>query len=176
MNPHVIIVHFPIAFLSIYSIFEFLRFSWLLNKPYWFYIKACLVIIGSGGTVLALLTGDIAKELIRGDVLLRSVANVHENFADATTSIFAILAISYLILVLQKENLMGWVNSKPALNKIWNFLLLLAKFFVETKFVILLALAGLICVTITGGLGGAMAFGPQADPLFAPIYHYLTGQ
>jgi hypothetical protein len=71
---------------------------------------------------------------------------------------------------------MGFVVNNSYLNKFWNFLLMLAKFFVETKFVILLAIAGLICVTITGGLGGAMAFGPQADPLFEPVYHWLTGQ
>lgn len=175
MNPHVVLVHFPIAFLTIYSIFELVRFNFILNKPYWFYVKACLVIVGSGGTVLALLTGDIAKNLVRGDALLRPVVNLHENFAYTTTAIFGVLAASYLILVLQKENLVDWVIPKPVLNSFWNFLVKFAKFCVETKLVLLLAIVGLICVTITGGLGGAMAFGPKADPFFEPVFHFITG-
>ena len=40
-------------------------------------------------------------------------------------------------------------------------------------FVILLALVGLVCITITGGLGGTMVYGPNADPFFGVIYKLM---
>ena len=97
---------------------------------------------------------------------------MHENFASASVAIFGILAASYLVLWLNRENFSS-VAMKIKLISLWNFLVKLAHFFAETKFVILLALAGLICITITGGLGGLMVYGPNVDPFFGIIYKLL---
>ena len=173
MNLHVIVVHYPIAFLTVYALFELLRFRRLLNQPFWFYVKAVLVILGSLGAGAALITGKMAKELFSGVSSLEPVVSLHEKFAQTTTIIFAVLAVSYLVIWLNRENFSSIFSPDTVLAKIWNFLGKLAHVLVETKLAILLALAGLICVTLTGGLGGAMAFGPDADPFFKPIYNLL---
>jgi hypothetical protein len=36
-----------------------------------------------------------------------------------------------------------------------------------------LALLGLIAVTITGGLGGAIVYGTHFDPFMAPVFKFL---
>lgn len=173
MNLHVVVVHYPIAFLTLYAIFELLRFRRLLVQPFWFYVKAILVILGSLGAGAALITGKMAKELFSGVSSLEPVVSLHEKFAQATTIIFTVLAVSYLVVWLDRENFMSVFTSGGTLAKIWNFLGRCARLVVETKLAIFLAFAGLICVTITGGLGGAMAFGPDADPFFRPIYNLL---
>jgi hypothetical protein len=48
-----------------------------------------------------------------------------------------------------------------------------SEYVVKGKLIIFLAILGLMCVTITGGLGGVMVFGPDADPFFKPIYQLL---
>jgi len=40
---------------------------------------------------------------------------------------------------------------------------------------IVLALAGLVAITVTGGLGGAIVYGPDADPFFKLVYHFIVG-
>jgi hypothetical protein len=49
----------------------------------------------------------------------------------------------------------------------------LANKLLEFKIIILLALLGLVLITITGGLGGAMVYGPNADPFFKPVFELL---
>jgi hypothetical protein len=55
----------------------------------------------------------------------------------------------------------------------WMMKIRVAHFIVETPFVILMAVLGLICITITGGLGGTMVYGTQADPFFGIIYKLM---
>lgn len=173
MNIHPIFVHFPIALLTIYSVLELIRFNKILNLPYWFYVKAIFVIFGSLGAVAAFITGRMSAQGIPVTSELFRIVEMHERFAIATNIIFGILALSYLVLWLNKENISRFFINKPRLAKIWTIKLNIAKFVVETKLVILLALAGLICITITGGIGGAMVFGPDADPFFKPMYMFL---
>src|ERR1051326_6600291 len=119
LNVHPIFVHFPVALLTIYCLLEFVRLRKVTSQPYWFYIKAMFVIIGSLATAAALITGDMAEDIVAG--------------------------------------------SDRALRH----------FIIETRLVILLAFVGLAVVTITGSLGGAVAFGPNIDPVVHFIYQML---
>lgn len=179
MNLHPIFVHFPIALLTLYALMELARFKWLMARPYWFYAKAVLLIAGGLGALAALLTGDMAKLAVRQGEFhpaianFKQVVNMHENFADASAAIFGVLAASYLILWLSREGFAIWLGQRSGLQKIWGWLVKPAEFFAQSRLVIFLALAGLICITITGGLGGAMVYGPNADPFFGVIYKML---
>ncbi|KKR31417.1 MAG: hypothetical protein UT65_C0027G0012 [Parcubacteria group bacterium GW2011_GWF2_39_8b] len=68
--------------------------------------------------------------------------NLHKNFAFSTIAVFSIILILYFKRLL--------INSTS---------------------IRLYALLGLALITITGALGGAVAFGPDVDPLVSFIYH-----
>ena len=36
---------------------------------------------------------------------------------------------------------------------------------------LLIALVGIVVITITGALGGAIVYGPEVDPIVSVIYH-----
>jgi uncharacterized membrane protein len=179
MNIHPIFVHFPIALLTVYAVLELVRFKKISEKAYWFYTKAVLVVLGTLGACAALLTGDAAKDAIRNGGQFqplvdnfREVVSMHETFADLSLIIFSLVSLSYIILWLKRENCFSWFSSQ----KIQNFLEWiagLAHFFVETPFGIILALVGLVLITITGGLGGIMVYGKDADPIFGFVYKLL---
>ena|SRR5579872_6565978 len=144
-NFHPILVHFPIALLTIYAIFECIRFKKVIERPYWFFIKATLVILGELGALAAYVTGHGQ----RGSVLI----HIHNQFAIFTVWIFAIISLSYLL---------EWF--KP--SKYSNFMM-------KPIIIIPLAFIGLLAVVITGGLGGAIVYGTQFDPFMAPIFKLL---
>ena len=182
MNLHPVFVHFPIALLTIYALMELVRFKKIMSQPYWFYLKAVFLMIGGLGALAALYTGDMAKFAVRQGNFTVAVTNfsqvvrMHENFADLSVAIFGILAASYLILWINRSvpsPLFFKEGARGSYYKAWQLLVNLAHFFAETRLVIFLALAGLICITITGGLGGVMVYGPTADPFFGFIYKIL---
>lgn len=173
MNIHPIFVHFPLALLTVYALMELVRFNIVKQQPYWFYVKALFLMIGGLGALMALKTGELAAEAVWKNVEIRNIIEMHENFADATTAIFGILAACYLVLWLNRENVSRFFVNNNLFVKLWNFLVSIAKFVVESKLVIVLAFAGLICVTITGGLGGRIVYGTNSDPLLKPVLDFL---
>ncbi|HYF04610.1 MAG TPA: DUF2231 domain-containing protein [Patescibacteria group bacterium] len=165
MNLHPVVVHYPIALLTIYSLLELLRFKKLTQWQRWFFIKAFLLILGSLSTFAALQTGEIAETLFQPD---DRVVRMHENFATASTWIYGILALSYLIRLLQyfyATHLAGY--------KTWPQLVRINQIVFSAPVLILLALGGLACLLITGALGGAMVLGPNSDPVGSFIYSWL---
>ncbi len=147
MDIHPIIVHFPIALLMLYAVFECIRFNKVLDKPYWFYVKAILVIVGELMIFLTLMTAPNEREM--------GLVQVHQTFAFATALVFGLIALHYLLVWLKKE---GKFNNIPTLPS-WSL--------------IILAIIGLVCITITGGLGGAIVYGTEFDPLMAPVFKLL---
>ena len=172
MNIHPVIVHFPVALLTVYSLMELLRFKKISGQPYWFYAKAIFLFVGGLGSLAALQTGEWAADALGGAARMSEVLQRHEFFAKSSIIIFGILAACYLVLWVERERWTPWTKIE-LLRRIWLIKVSLAKFVVETKLVILLALAGLVCITITGGLGGIMVYGTQADPFFGFIYKLM---
>ena len=125
------------------------------------------MIIGLLGAFVALSTGYVAAEQNR-DALERNVLQAHENFAVLTTTAYGILAASYIILLLSEFY--------PSLKdySLFRLLSLLEKFFIETPFKYILVIIGLIAITITGALGGAMVYGPGIDPVVTWIYNMVV--
>jgi hypothetical protein len=134
--------------------------------------------VGGLGALAALYTGSMARAAVKsGDFVVainnfKQVLAMHENFAHLSAAIFGILAASYLFLWMLRENFSVFAE-KIGLGKLWNFLLKVAHIFAETRLVIFMAITGLICITITGSLGGVMVYGPLADPFFGIVYKLL---
>ena len=174
MNIHPVFVHFPVALLSVYALMELVPFKKITGRPYWFYFKAVFVCVGGLGALAAWLTGKMAAQPIRHDAYLRPILRMHENFAQASIAVFGIIAASYLVLWLDRENFSSVLKSPP-LSRLWQWLKKLAQFFAETKLVILLAVAGLICITVTGALGGDLVYGQNVDPVVKLVHSILIG-
>ncbi len=171
MNIHPLIVHFPVALLIIYALFEIARFPFITRQEYYFYVKASLLILGSLSSLLSFLTGDTAKEV--GGYGGSKVVEMHETFATITVWIFAIIASAYLIAWVNRQNIFMKFRSGGMLAKAWSIKTKFSHLILHSYVVIPLAIAGLISVTITAGLGGALVYGLKFDPFMAPIFRLL---
>lgn len=108
---------------------------------------------GAVGALLANLTGEGATHFAEGVALIEA----HEQFAQATLTLSIFLSLVYLVawFGLDKFQLYAW------------------KLLSNRGAMIPLALAILALITITGGLGGAIVYGTDFDPLMKPIFQFL---
>ncbi len=180
MNIHPIIVHFPVALLMLYSIAEFLRFKFLRERLWWFYLKAAFVIFGFIGAGFALLTGEIAEKHYRDNPAMRHIIGTHSNWAKISFIIYAVAALAYFVVFLKQEGVLDFLSIKLRSNKMLMILnsflfssALLINGMMEGWTIIFLALAGLIALTITGALGGSIVYGSSADPIIRIVYGLL---
>lgn len=174
MNIHPIFVHFPIALLTLYSVLELAYIKRLRALPYLFYTKAILVITGTIGAFASIQTGEMAAEGLTGESMLNLI-RIHSDWANYTIWIYGILAASYLVAWLNTWGAFTmWIAKQNFVGKVWKLLASVQHFFIQTPFVILLALAGLTAVTITGALGGAIVYGPEIDPIVSFIHKLLV--
>lgn len=171
MNIHPIFVHFPIALLTVYAVLELIRFEKITDQAYYFYVKACLLIIGILTSSLALQTGEMAEDAVSRE--LHNLVEMHSTFANISTWIFAVLAVVYAVSWISKTE----YNQKlieGGLSKIWNLLLMIANKIMNNSFImIILALLGLLAITMTGALGGAIVYGPDVDPIVSFFYNLV---
>ena len=170
MNIHPILVHFPIAMLTIYAIAELIRVKKITDLPYYFYIKASILFIGVLGAFASLSSGEAAEHSVSRS--LNNLVEVHSAFANASTWIFGIIAIIYLIIWISKSSF----NQKLLESKfasIWSIKVNIANKILDSYFMILVAFIGLISITITGALGGAIVYGPDIDPIVNFIYNLV---
>lgn len=174
MNIHPILVHFPIALLTLYAICELIRFKKVTAQHYWFHVKSILVIAGLITAQLALMSGEVVEHMFEKDYPEKSaIVPVHAFFAEATVGIFLILAISYAILWLEYDAPKTLLSKYPLLAKPWSRLVKISKWIIDTRASLTLASIGIVGITITGALGGAMVHGPEVDPFVSFVYHFF---
>ena len=169
MNIHPIFVHFPIAFLTFYALAELIRFRRLNDTATWLYLKFSFLLIGVAGLFVALQTGDIAKQFHRD---VRQLVSLHETYAQITTIIFALLLCNYILII-------GDSYAKKLLPtflyKLWNVVNKIRRVIFSTPVVIILALVGLVTLTIAGALGGIIVYGSGLDPVTTFVGKLLLG-
>lgn len=172
MNIHPILVHFPIAFLTLYAICELIRFKKVTAKHYWFHVKAILIIAGLVTAELALGSGEAIEKMFKDKEQIKdAIVPLHAASAEGTIGIFLILAISYLVLWIEYDSSKNFLVKYPALADPWGRLIKIAKWIIDTPASLVLALVGIVGITITGALGGAMVHGPEVDPFVSFVYH-----
>ncbi len=160
---HALVVHFPIGLLVIYSLIEFIRFKKILKLPYLFYTKAILLILGTLSAFAASGTGELAGEFFENSrTQLSNLVETHSTFAVITTTVFTILAVAYLYEWLRLENKFVFIQRIV-------FLPVLVRFII--RFSPIIALIGLIAITITGALGASIVYGPNVDIFARFIYN-----
>jgi uncharacterized membrane protein len=175
MDFHPIIVHFPVALLTLYAILEIFNLKILTRQTFYAPLKGVLVMLGTLGAMVALQTGEEAAEFQIGPLTGGPFVNLiqaHAFWATLTTWIFSLLAIAYLLGWLKEKLLL--IKGFGILKKLIALILGLQKLILQTPLKYLLALLGLISITITGALGGALVYGPNVDPLVKIIYRLLV--
>ena len=162
-NIHPLLVHFPIALLSFYVILEALRFNSLIKQSYWFYIKAIFVISGALSVWPTVVAGIVMAQQFE-DTPLDKIIHFHAPFGVFTGILFSIIALAYGIEWHRVATADG--KNPSELSKLQK----VAKSFIEGKLIILVALIGLVTISITGALGAAMVYGPNSEPFVKFVY------
>jgi uncharacterized membrane protein len=165
-NIHPIFVHFPIALLFIYSIIKVLPLKKWLPSVSWRDIERVLLFFGILGAFASLSTGEIAENMTRSN---HSLVNAHSLFAIIATWIYGLLLIGEFLSIL-----MPWATPKIKLVEITKIATFLNNILIHPLISKILAILGLITISITGLLGGVMVYGVSADP-FASLILKLLG-
>ena len=175
MNIHPILVHFPIALLTIYALMEILRFKKLQGVYGYWYAKAFVIVIGTLSSFAAFASGDeVGGEAIT-DPVMSKIFEMHESWAAATLSIFSLIAVYYIAeLVNDSVSFQSWLGAVPGRKSIWDGVRRIFGFIGRPAVLVLLACVGLIAITTTGALGGMMVYGPGVDPVVSFIYSILV--
>lgn len=170
MDLHPIFVHFPIALLVVYGIIELFIPAKFNNFREWVWVRFAMLLTGVGGAFLALQTGETAQRAYRGSALV----HMHSFWASASTFAFGIILAVYVVKLLEDAYL-SWIPHKKVTEHkkvapVWNLLVKIQNLFFNTFVIKIIALFGLVAISITGALGGAIVYGPNVDPIVKWVY------
>lgn len=167
MNIHPLFVHFPVALLVVYALMEITPRVWTSKVLWWRSTKIFLLMAGWLATIPTLITGSIAGDLIGETKLVET----HEMMATITVALFAVLVVAYLAEIFESK---GW-DQKIIVKYKWlkssiRFIEYISKFILQRPTIYIIAFIGMALMTITGGLGASIAYGPDFDPIVSFIY------
>jgi len=159
MNLHPLIVHFPIALLTIYCLAELVRFRNFAFQSYMFFFKGVLVMVGGLATLAALYFGGVAKQLL--DPPQRDLVSLHETFGQLTTALTGLIALAYLI---------AFINRYYLKIRLPSFVTAYSEFFLRNWVSVILAIVLLGLLFFTGALGASIIYGSNSDIFTSTIY------
>ncbi len=167
---HPLVVEFPRALLTVYADLEFAFLLPVVRKfPWNEYVKAAFLFFGVAGAGMAVISGETAQHIVRAaDPSKRQLIQLHSSYADITTFIFCILVAAYALKLLL--DLWPAEGRQSPVFKLSQGFQPLTVFILSTPVRLFLALAGLIGISITGALGGALVYGASIDPFVSFVY------
>ncbi|HJV32555.1 MAG TPA: DUF2231 domain-containing protein [Patescibacteria group bacterium] len=161
---HPVLVHFPVALLTVYAVVELARFRALTSRPSRVELKGALAVFGFLGSVAAFLAGTVRKEALESVGAVDRLIETHSTFALATVVVAGVIAAAHAMRLLKGPLLKAAPSSAWARAPI-----MVADALLSPVPSALLALLVLALVTVTGGLGGAIVYGPDVDPFVRTI-------
>ncbi|MFZ4500438.1 MAG: DUF2231 domain-containing protein [Minisyncoccia bacterium] len=165
-NIHPLFVHFPIAFLFIYSLIKIVPVKRWLPKVSWKDIERVLLVVGVLGAFAALSTGEAAESLVRSNPQL---VETHAVFATAATWMYGLLLSGEILLLL-----IPWIPANFQAVKIVKALTIVKDILTHRILSIVITILGLLTLSLTGLLGGVITHGVTADPV-APFVLRILG-
>jgi hypothetical protein len=93
---------------------------------------------------------------------------MHALFAEISSVIYGALLLGEILYFFTP-----WINTKLKLVQINSFLLFIQNILISPLVSTVLAILGLVAISITGLLGGAIVYGISADPFAAIVLHLL---
>ncbi len=164
-NIHPILVHFPVALLFLYSVVKLLPFKKWFPNVSWKHVELALLIPGLLGAFASNLTGEVAEHIAR------------PNHKLLETHAFMAMTATWMYGLLLAGELLSWINvnivSKLKSAPILSFFEVIRNILVNRFVSGLLALLGLIAISLTGLLGGVMVYGVSADPIAGIVLRLL---
>ena len=137
---HPAIIHFPIALLTVAPLLVLVGLLWPAQRRGIHASALILLLLGIGGLILALETGDAVERYARATPALLAGVREHELAAQWTTLIFGLLGVAFAVLwflpLLRKRELSP--NLERGLLVLW----------------LLLSAAGVLALGRTGHFGG----------------------
>jgi len=101
MNLHPLVVHFPIALLSLYSLLEIYR-RWKPSHGIKLEMtRLILLLVGVLGGRVALSTGEVIEDMFKRSALDK-IVEAHESAANISITLYTILAVVVLVSVLER--------------------------------------------------------------------------
>lgn len=166
MDLHPIFVHFPVALITLFALFEILPLEKKFGKMY-FISKFLFLCLGVLMSIPAYLSGGVAEEAIEHGPL-HDVVELHAFFAGATMVVAIVLLVIYKLRFALEypETLVGRCIVRYVPGRVLEHLRPLT----ARGFAVFLALALLVLITVTGALGGSMVYGPGVDPIAKMLY------
>lgn len=132
----------------------------------WRQIERALLFFGVLGAFAASSSGEAAEHLVRPD---HALVEMHSAFASVSTFIYgALLAGEFLAII----NPMAFM-SRSFFAVLKPLAVFLEKILTNKVLSVILAVLGLIAISVTGMLGGAMVYGSSADPILPFVLKLL---
>ncbi len=166
MNIHPVVVHFPVALLTLYSLLEIATLFWRQRTKKLQQTKIFLLLVWTVGTFFALQSGEMAQDYL--GIKNSDLIHTHEEYAEMTYSTYIGISIYYLLIIAKNNWLQRFLPQKR--QEIVTKILDRAY---RRYFLILAATAWLILLTITWALWWAISQWPDADPMVQFIYNLL---
>lgn len=164
-NLHPIFVHFPIALLFLYSIIKILSLPKYFPAVAWKHIERILLVAGILGAFVALATGETAEHLIQPN---HQLVEAHSTFAAISVWMYGLLLAGEVL-----ENFASFIQNKINIPFVTKASVFFQKILTNNTVSIVLAILGLVAITVTGLLGGVMVYGTSADPLAGIVLKIL---
>ncbi len=170
---HPLFVHFPIALLTIYSLMEFAPARLARRFAWWQGAKVFILAMGVFSAFPTLMTGDIDSH----SALRRpqhALIEVHEGFAGATVNVYMLLLGAYAVRLLEGSGRLGRILAYLGpIARLWRVVHKISKWILDTPLRLVIVLLGITVLTITGGLGASIVYGPDTDPIVRFIYNLV---
>lgn len=97
---HPLIIHFPIGLLMVSPIFVLLALAVRRHERAFSWTTLVLLALGTAATFIAVSTGKAAGELAEHNDAINAVLSRHEELAETTRTVFAVLTALYAAFVL----------------------------------------------------------------------------
>jgi uncharacterized membrane protein len=153
MDFHPLIVHFPIALLTLFAVLEILPLERWYARMSWKEIRFALLSFGVISIVPTIIFGLLAEDGVEGNPLVGK----HEFFGFLSLAIFGVLLL---------VRLSAWFGLPGVFARI-------ARWDSSRPFMVTFSLLGLLSLFITGAFGAAMVYGPGIDPFVRLIVRLL---